>query len=76
MQIIIDVPIKAQIITNGFVVTVDSGGSSWKKSQLGDYANRSGVYIHHSNGKILYIGKTTTGEFGHFGERLRRELKY
>ena len=51
-------------------------GDTWSKIQLGDYANKSGVYIHHSNQKILYVGKTTTGKWGNFGERLRREFQY
>jgi hypothetical protein len=43
--------------------------------QLGDYANKSGVYIFHSNGRIIYVGKTTEGDFGNFGERLRRHCQ-
>lgn len=51
-----------------------SDGASWSKSQLGEYAGKSGVYVLHSNGKILYVGKTTIGDFGNFGERLRRHF--
>ena len=47
----------------------------WSKVQLGDYANKSGVYILHANGKILYIGKATSGKFGNFAERLRRHCQ-
>ena len=75
MQITINIPTKADIINGGFVVSVAAEGESWSKSQLGHYADKSGVYIHHSNGKILYIGKTTTGSWGNFGERLRREFQ-
>ena len=48
---------------------------SWLKSQLGHYADQSGVYILHSAGAILYVGKTTKGKWGTFGERLRREFQ-
>jgi len=75
MQLTINVPIKADIINGGFVVSVAKEGESWSKSQLGHYADKSGVYIHHSNGKILYVGKATTGNLGNFGERLRREFQ-
>lgn len=74
MQIKIDVPIKADIINGGFEIKV-SNNTEWSKSQLGDYAEKSGVYIHHSNGKILYIGKATSGKWGKYGERLRREFQ-
>ena len=75
MQITINIPIKADIVNGGFVVSVATDGESWSKSQLGDYSDRSGVYVHHSNGKILYIGKATAGNWGNFGERLRREFQ-
>ena len=75
MQLTINIPIKADIVNGGFVVSVANEGDSWSKSQLGHYADKSGVYIHHSNGKILYIGKATTGSWGNFGERLRREFQ-
>ena len=75
MQISITVPIKADIVNSGFLVQVAGKGKSWFKSQLGDYADKKGVYIHHSGGKILYIGKATSGDYGTFGERLRREFQ-
>jgi len=75
LNITISIPTKAQIINGGFEVRVAKAKASWSKAQLGDYANRKGVYVHHSNGKILYIGKATSGEFGAFGERLRREFQ-
>jgi len=75
MRITINIPIKADIVGGGFKVRVAPKGESWEKGQLGDYADRKGVYIHHSNGRILYIGKTTTGQWGTFGERLRREFQ-
>ena len=75
MNISITIPTKAQIVNGGFEIKVSKAGTAWSKSQLGDYANRRGVYVHHSHGKILYIGKTTTGDYGTFGERLRREYQ-
>ena len=32
------------------------------------------MYILHSGAGILYVGQTTTGKFGTFGERLRRHF--
>jgi len=75
MEIKVKIPIKADIIFQGFPVVTSPAGTTWKKNQLGDYASRSGVYIHHSNGKILYIGKTTSGKWGNFAERFRREFQ-
>ncbi len=75
MQIIINIPLKVQIINGGFPVSIAPKGESWSSSQLQDYKDRRGVYIHHCSGKILYIGKTTRGDYGTFGERLRREFQ-
>lgn len=75
MEIKVKIPIKADIVFQGFPVTISPAGTTWKKEQLGDFANRSGVYVHHCDGKILYIGKTTTGQWGTFSERLRREFQ-
>ncbi len=75
MQVKLQIPTKAQILSGGFVVKVAKAGESWSKTQLGDYAESRGVYIHHCNGRILYVGKTTGGEYGTFGERLRREFQ-
>lgn len=74
MQVLVNVPIKAQILCGGFIVKTAIGGNSWSKLQLGDYADKSGVYVLHADGRILYVGKTTEGEFGTFGERLRRHF--
>jgi hypothetical protein len=74
MEIKVKIPIKADIIYQGFPVKTSSG-TKWTKDQLGDYADKSGVYIHHCNGKILYVGQTTTGKWGTFSERLRREFQ-
>ncbi len=75
MQLNVSIPTRAQIINGGFVVTVARSGTEWLKAQLGDYADKSGVYILHSNARILYIGKTTHGTFGTFAERLRRHCQ-
>lgn len=74
MNINITIPIKAQLLSSGFEIHTASDGASWSKEQLGEYGSKSGVYILHSNGKILYVGKTTIGEYGNFGERLRRHF--
>jgi len=75
LKVVIHVPLKADIINGGFEVSVAREGESWSKSQLGDYSDKSGVYVHHTSGKILYIGKATVGNWGNFGERLRREFQ-
>ena len=66
---------KSDIVNGGVVVSVARNDEPWSISQLGQHAHKSGVYIHHSNGEILYIGKTTKGDYGNFGERLRREFQ-
>lgn len=73
MRLTITIPTKADIVSGGFEIKIAHKGESWQKSQLGDHQNRKGVYIHHCNGKLIYIGKATSGKFGTFGERLRRE---
>lgn len=75
MQLSATIPLRSQIINGGFVVTIAKAGTEWSRTQLGDYADKSGVYILHANGEILYIGKTTIGKFGNFGERLRRQCQ-
>ncbi len=75
MQVKLQIPTKAQILSGGFVVSVAKRGEPWSKAQLGDYANRRGVYVHHCKGLILYVGKATEGDFGTSGERLRREFQ-
>jgi hypothetical protein len=75
MQVKLQIPTKAQILSGGFEIHVAKAGESWSKAQLGAYADSKGVYIHHCNGSILYVGKTTGGDYGTFGERLRREFQ-
>ena len=77
MQIIIAVPLKADIVHSlRFEISVAPQGSSWSKGQLGEFANKRGVYVHHSNGEIIYVGKATKGDYGKFGERLRRQFQF
>ena len=75
MNVNLSVPTKAQVISGGFPIITAGLDEPWSKSQLGAYADRSGVYILHAAGAILYVGKTTTGDFGNFGERLRRHFQ-
>jgi hypothetical protein len=75
MQLSATIPLRAQIINGGFELTIAKTGTEWLKAQLGHYADKSGVYIIHCNGEILYVGKTTTGKFGTFAERLRRHCQ-
>ncbi|MEY4835260.1 MAG: hypothetical protein RI980_1375 [Bacteroidota bacterium] len=64
MEIKVKIPIKADIVFQGLPIITSAAGSgtTWTKEQLGDYADRSGVNIHHCDGKILYVGKTTSGQ--------------
>jgi excinuclease UvrABC nuclease subunit len=75
MEIKVKIPLKADIIFNGIPVSVSPAGTEWLGSQLGDYYNKSGVYIHHANNKVLYVGKTTSGQWATFAERLRRQFQ-
>lgn len=75
MQLTVSIPTRAQIVNSGFVISISTGRAKWSKSQFGDYANKSGVYVIHANGRIIYVGKTTEGDFGTFGERLRRHCQ-
>jgi hypothetical protein len=75
MQLTVSVPTRAHIVNGGFVISIAVDGASWSKAQLGDYSDKSGVYVLHANGRIIYIGKTTEGDFGNFGERLRRHCQ-
>jgi excinuclease UvrABC nuclease subunit len=75
MNVTVSIPLKAQLLTGGFEVHAAPDGTSWSKSQLGEYATKSGVYVLHANGKLLYVGKTTEGDYGNFGERLRRHFQ-
>ena len=75
MQLTANIPTRAQIVNGGFVLTIAKSGTAWNKAQMGHYADKKGVYIIHSNGEILYVGKATKGQFGTFAERLRRQCQ-
>ena len=49
MEIKINVPLKSQIVYSGIKIPIArKKGDKWSKLILGDYANKRGVYIHHS----------------------------
>lgn len=75
MEIKIRVPLLTDISSKGVLIHISPKGTSWLKAQLGKYENKSGVYIHRSENIILYVGNTTKGKWGNFGERLRREFQ-
>ena len=75
MKIVIRVPTRKEILQRSLTVPVARDGTSWNKDCLGQFANMSGVYIHSSGSTILYVGKTTRGLYGTYGERLRRECQ-
>jgi excinuclease UvrABC nuclease subunit len=75
MEVKVRIPLKADIVFQGIELRTAKAGDTWTKNQLGEYANRSGVYIHHCNGSILYVGKCTSGQWGNFAERFRREFQ-
>lgn len=74
MRLTIEVPTREDVTATGFVVPVAPRGTSWLSGCLEDHANRSGVYVLHTAGQILYVGKTTEGDHGNFGDRLRRHF--
>ena len=75
MQLTVSIPTRAHIVNGGFVVTIAPTGTQWLKAQLGDYSDKSGVYVFHANGKILYVGKTTQGKFGTFGVIVKKRRR-
>lgn len=84
MNVTIEIPSKEIIFSNGIKMKVaKKPGEKWSESDLGKYANKSGVYLFYSDKKILYIGKTTGKRtysggkinWGIFSKRLRRHLQ-
>lgn len=76
LNISVAIPLKAHIVhSTQFPLDVVSQGSlnKWSHAELGDFADKRGVYVLYSDGKILYVGKTTEGNFN-FGERLYRHF--
>ena len=77
MEIKISIPLKAEILDSRIKIPVaGERGKTWSRLVLGDFASKKGVYAHRSNNKILYVGNTTRGAYGTFGERLRREFQF
>lgn len=70
----INIPTLELLLSSGINIPVAGKGVRWSKKSLGTQANQGGVYLHHSNGVIIYVGKATSGKFGTFGERMRREF--
>ena len=70
----IDLPSKEELISGGIVIPLAPKGDSWSKKSLGDFRKKSGVYIHYCDGEIIYVGQTTSGKRGTFGDRMRREF--
>lgn len=76
MTVEIKIPTKAEILSKGIPLQIAVENESWLQDQLGDYAKLSGVYIHHKDGQILYVGQTSKGtQWGQFHVRLRRECQ-
>jgi hypothetical protein len=75
VKITIKVPTRAEILQRTKTIPIARDGESWSKDCLAEFADQSGVYIHCSGNKILYVGKTTRGNYGTFGERLKRECQ-
>ena len=75
MKITIKVPTRAEIFQRTRTVPIARDGESLSKDCLEEFADQSGVYVHCSGNTILYVGKTTRGNYGTFGERLRRECQ-
>jgi len=70
-----DVPSHETITGSGVPVSVAAAGDSWSSTQLGTFAPDNGVYILYADSRILYVGQTMVGNFGNFGERLRRHCQ-
>lgn len=76
MNIQITIPTKKQIFEKGIPLKVVADGEKWSKDYLGDYAMKSGVYIHHFQDQIIYVGQTSKSrKWGNFHVRLRRECQ-
>jgi hypothetical protein len=75
MKVLIKVPTKAEILERAQTIPVSHDGEPWKPDCLGRFADMSGVYVHCAGEKILYVGKTTRGNYSTFGGRLRREFQ-
>jgi excinuclease UvrABC nuclease subunit len=70
----INLPTKEELISGGIIIPLAPRGDSWSKKFLGDFRKKSGVYIHYCDQDIIYVGQTTSGKRGTFGDRMRREF--
>lgn len=76
MNITISIPPVAEVIKKGTPLKVVAENESWYQGQLGEYSKKSGVYVHHAKGRILYVGQTSKNDkWGTFHVRLRRECQ-
>ena len=76
MDIQITIPSIQDILTKGIPLKVVADNEKWSQDYLGEYAEKSGVYIHHVNDQILYVGQTSkSAKWGNFHVRLRRECQ-
>jgi excinuclease UvrABC nuclease subunit len=70
----VNLPSKEQLISGGIVIPLAPKGESWSKKSLQGFSKKSGVYIHYCDSEIIYVGQTTSGKRGTFGDRMRREF--
>jgi excinuclease UvrABC nuclease subunit len=70
----INLPTKEELLSKGIVIPLAPKGEGWSKKSLGVFSRRSGVYVHYCNDEIIYVGQTTAGKRGNFGDRMRREF--
>lgn len=70
----VNLPTKEHLISGGIVIPLAPKGDSWSKKSLGSFSKKSGVYIHYCDDEIIYVGQTTSGRRGTFGDRMRREF--
>jgi len=70
----INLPAREELITGGIIIPLAMKGEGWSKKSVGEFSKRSGVYVHYCDDEIIYIGQTTSGKRGTFGDRMRREF--
>jgi hypothetical protein len=70
----INLPTKEELLSKGIVIPLASKGEGWSKKSIGEFSKKSGVYVHYCDDEIVYIGQTTMGRRGNFGDRMRREF--
>ncbi len=74
--VVINMPLLADIISSGYEIPISGNGISFSDALIGGHADQSGIYIIHSNRKVLYIGNTlSTDPRITFGEHLHLQLE-